>query len=108
MKPYYKIYNFISQETMTVKFKATKCHDSALYKVKPLNEFLVATGDEDGTVKLWDSRQSNMSKPVMEDKQLDDAVTDIFYDINIDPKYMIVSSAEGVIQGRVDYWCNYR
>jgi WD40 repeat protein len=33
-----------------------KAHPSALYKVKPLTVNLIATGDEDGTVKLWDNR----------------------------------------------------
>ena len=38
-------------------------HDAALYKIKPINENLLVTGDEDGTVKLWDKRQSsNMTK----------------------------------------------
>jgi WD40 repeat protein len=37
-------------------YKALKAHPSALYKVKPLTVNLIATGDEDGTVKLWDNR----------------------------------------------------
>ena len=44
-------------ETSQVIFKALKCHASPLYKVKPMTEHLFASGDEDGTVKLWDSRQ---------------------------------------------------
>ena len=65
--------------------------------MKPLSEYLLATGDEDGTVKLWDKRQSNMLKPVMEDSEsLSDAVTDFFYDSNVDPKYLVASSAEGM------------
>ena len=43
--------------------KITDAHDAALYKIKPINENLLVTGDEDGTVKLWDKRQSsNMTK----------------------------------------------
>lgn len=46
----------ILQETSQVVYKAIKAHSSALYKVKPLTFNLIATGDEDGTVKLWDNR----------------------------------------------------
>ncbi len=90
-----KSFKILDVEAESVKFTAAGSHDSPLYKIKPINEFLVATGDEDGTVKLWDSRQSKMSKPVMEEKQFDDAVTDIFYDVNVDPKIIVASSSEG-------------
>ena len=81
---------------MKVQVKVVDAHSSPLYKVKPLDENLIATGDEDGTVKLWDKRQFKMMKPVMEDSDsLCDAVTDIFFDSNVDPKYMVVSSLEG-------------
>ena len=58
----------------------------------------MVSGDEDGTVKLWDKRQSQ-SKAVMQDSEsLEDAVTDFFHSSN-DPNYVIASSAEGLIQG---------
>ena len=83
---------------MNVQVKVVDAHSSPLYKVKPLDENLIATGDEDGTVKLWDKRHK-MTKPVMEDSDsLCDAVTDIFFDSNVDPKYMVVSSLEGNFQ----------
>ena len=85
---------------MNVQVKVVDAHSSPLYKVKPLDENLIATGDEDGTVKLWDKRHK-MTKPVMEDSDsLCDAVTDIFFDSNVDPKYMVVSSLEGNFQVR--------
>jgi len=87
-------------ETSKVVFKAVKSHESALYKVKCMNENLVATGDEDGTVKIWDKRKSPDGKygVVMESKQFDEHVNDIFFDEAVDERTMIASSGEGTIQ----------
>jgi len=95
-----KSFQIIDTETFKTVLKISDAHDAALYKIKPINENLLVTGDEDGTVKLWDKRQSsNMTKSVMEDSEsLDDAVTDFFHK-NQDPNYLVASSAEGVIQG---------
>jgi WD40 repeat protein len=49
--------NVYFQETSQIVSKFVKAHQSSIYKVKPLNENLFASGDEDGTVKLWDNRQ---------------------------------------------------
>ena len=78
-------------------FKAVKSHDSALYKVKCMNENLMSTGDEDGTVKIWDKRKSPDGKHsvVMESKQFDEHVNDIFFDETVDEKTMVASSGEG-------------
>ena len=85
------------QETSKVVFKAVKSHDSALYKVKCMNENLMSTGDEDGTVKIWDKRKSPDGKHsvVMESKQFDEHVNDIFFDETVDEKTMVASSGEG-------------
>ena len=95
-----KSFQLIDTETFKTVLKVTDSHDAALYKIKSINENLLVTGDEDGTVKLWDRRHSsNMSKSVMEDTEsLDDAITDFFHK-NQDPNYLIASSAEGLIQG---------
>ena len=85
------------QETSKVVFKAVKSHESALYKVKCMNEHLMSTGDEDGTVKIWDKRKSPDGKHsvVMESKQFDEHVNDIFFDEAVDEKIMVASSGEG-------------
>ena len=77
-----------------------KSHNAALYKVKSMTENLIATGDEDGTVKLWDNRKNPDSQyaAVMESKQFDEHVNDIFFDSSIDEKTLIASSGEGTIQ----------
>ena len=83
-----------SKETFKTSLKVTDAHPAALYKIKPISEHLLVSGDEDGTVKLWDKRHSKGGKAVMEDKSLDDAVTDFFHKAS-DPNYLIASSAEG-------------
>ena len=92
-------------ETSQVVFKAIKCHSSPLYKVKPMTEHLFATGDEDGTVKLWDSRQNPTNDKngsfgqVMEAKPFEEFVSDIFFNPNLDEgRRMVVSSGEGTLQ----------
>lgn len=87
-------------ETSKVVFKALKSHPSPLYKVKPMTEHLMATGDEDGTVKMWDNRKNPDGKfaAVMESRQFDEHVNDIFFDAATDDKIMVASSGEGTIQ----------
>ena len=89
-------------------------HSSPMYKVKPLNENLLATGDEDGTVKLWDKRHHNASKAVMEDSEsltntngesISNAITDFFYDADIDSKYLVASSEGGKYCLKLAYHC---
>ena len=84
-----KSWQIIDTETFKVKHKVANAHDASLYKVKPIDENLIITGDEDGTVKLWDRRHHNMSKPVMSDEDsLDSEITDFFH-TNKDPNYLM-------------------
>ena len=91
-----KSWQIIDTETFKVKHKVANAHDASLYKVKPINENLIITGDEDGTVKLWDRRHHNMSKPVMTDEEsLDSEITDFFH-TNKDPNYLMGNFIQGV------------
>ena len=92
-------------ETSQVIFKALKCHSSPLYKVKPMTEHLFASGDEDGTVKLWDSRQKPSNGEdggygqVMEAKPFEEFVSDIYFNPDLDEgRRMVISSGEGTLQ----------
>ena len=92
-------------ETSQVTFKALKSHMSPIYKVKPMNEYLFASGDEDGTVKLWDSRQKTINSAdgsygqVMEAKPFEEFVSDIYFNPEVDEgRKMVISSGEGTLQ----------
>ena len=58
--------------------------------MKPINNNLSATGDEDGAVKLWDLRQN---RAVMEEKPFDDFVSD--FHVDEEAKTLVASSGEG-------------
>lgn len=80
-------------ETSQVKWKQLKSHDAAIYKVRPINDYLLASGDDEGSVKLWDVRAN---KCVMEDRGFDDYVSDFF--IDPEERTLVAASGEGVIQ----------
>ena len=87
------------QETSQVKHKILKAHQSPLYKIRHIDANLFASGDEDGTVKLWDSRvksDTDSFKAVMEVKHFEEFVSDLFVDN--EKKLMVASSGEGTIQ----------
>ena len=67
-----------------------------VFQVRPIDEHLFASGDEDGVVKLWDNRVSGWEgSAVMECKQFDEFVSDIYVD---DAKrIMVASSGEGLV-----------
>jgi len=80
-------------EIQEIKYKMLKCHDSALYSVKPIDENLCVTGDEDGVVKLWDLRTC---KSVMECRKFDEFVSS--FAVSDDGKTLVAGSGEGTIQ----------
>ena len=64
--------------------------------MRPIDEHLFASGDEDGVVKLWDNRVSGWEgSAVMECKQFEEFVSDLYVD---DAKrIMVASSGEGAL-----------
>ncbi|XP_059080515.1 WD repeat-containing protein 55 homolog [Tigriopus californicus] len=79
-------------ETGQIKLKVSKAHESPLNRVRPVNEFICATGDEDGMVKLWDPRSG---QSVLECDDFTDIVKDLYVDK--DCRLMIAASGEGTI-----------
>jgi len=88
-----KSFKVLDVETQDIKFKMLKAHESSLYAVKPINENLCATGDEDGVVKLWDYRTE---KSVMEHRKFEEFVSSFI--VSEDGKTLIAASGEGTIQ----------
>jgi len=88
-----KTFRVLDVETWTVKEKYVKCHDSALYSCSSLDTHTAVTGDEDGFVKMWDSRSPSTS--VMTFKRFDEYVSSF---LKIDDHHLIASSGEGTIQ----------
>ncbi|XP_043237000.1 WD repeat-containing protein 55 homolog isoform X2 [Amphibalanus amphitrite] len=81
-----------SMETGALKRRLPAAHPSGVYSVLPLTERIVASGDDDGTVKLWDYRAR---KEVMSVKQCEDYISDLIADD--DQRYLVASSGEGTI-----------
>ena len=88
-----KTFRVLDVETWTVKEKYVKCHDSALYSCSSLDPHTAVTGDEDGFVKMWDSRQPATS--VMTYKRFDEYVSAF---LKMDDNHLLASSGEGTIQ----------
>lgn len=88
-----KTFRVLDVETWTVKEKYVKCHDSALYSCLSLDAHTSVTGDEDGFVKMWDSRQPSTS--AMTFKRFEEYVSSF---LKIDDHHLIASSGEGTIQ----------
>jgi len=88
-----KTFRVLDVETWTVKEKYVKCHDSALYSCSSLDAHTAVTGDEDGFVKMWDSRTPSTS--IMTFKRFDEYVSSF---LKIDDHHLIASSGEGTIQ----------
>jgi WD40 repeat protein len=77
-----------------VNWKDTTTHTSPLYSLAPL-EHGCLSGDENGTVRLWDFRTDKCS---MESKRFDEFVS-CFY-VPEGGQTVVASSGEGTIQAR--------
>ncbi|KAH8355560.1 hypothetical protein KR200_005113, partial [Drosophila serrata] len=79
-------------ETEKLKKLYETAHDDAINTLHVLNENLFATGDDAGTVKLWDLRTKNA---VFELKELEDQVTQLIS--NDQNKLLLATSADGYL-----------
>ncbi|KAJ2914952.1 hypothetical protein MD484_g5445, partial [Candolleomyces efflorescens] len=67
-------------------------HDCAINRVKSLTSWMVATGDDDGTVKLWDPRQREAAKTYT---QHFDYISDFLW--LPDKKQLVSTSGDGTL-----------
>ena len=82
----------IDLEQGSVVRRITKAHEVALYSMYAINQHMVATGDDDGGLKLWDMR---LDGAVMSMKESDDCITDIVG--STDRKVLLATSGEGTL-----------
>nr|CAB3267713.1 WD repeat-containing protein 55 [Phallusia mammillata] len=75
--------------TGTVASKFTDIHSSPPYSLAIIDKNLLATGDDGGTLKLWDLRKGNTA--VMEDRKFDDYVSGIA----VDDKHRLLFAVSG-------------
>ena len=74
--------------------KFVKCHDSSLYSCLSLDPHISVTGDEDGFVKMWDTRAGGDTS-IMTYKRFDEFVSDFH---KVDDHHLLAASGEGTIQ----------
>lgn len=67
-------------------------HDSAINRLHVINDYVFATGDDDGMVKLWDLRTKN---EVFALKEVEDYITDMH--TNEAGKLLLVTSGDGYL-----------
>lgn len=80
----------------TGKFKRCyeQAHEQPVSKMNVFDENLFATGDDDGTVKVWDVREKTNS-PIFSLKEVDDYITSIL--TNDARKVLVVTSGDGYL-----------
>ncbi|KAG0213801.1 WD40-repeat-containing domain protein [Mortierella sp. GBAus27b] len=78
--------------TGAVLIKKPDAHDHPINSIKLLTENILATGDDSGTIKLWDVRTGNET---MEYSEHTDFISDFDYDT--DSKTLVASSGQGTI-----------
>lgn len=71
-----------------------QAHEQPVSKMNVFDEHLFATGDDDGTVKVWDVREK-ASSPIFSLKEVDDYITSIL--TNDARKVLVTTSGDGYL-----------
>ncbi|KAG5898965.1 hypothetical protein JTB14_004684 [Gonioctena quinquepunctata] len=71
-----------------------EAHDEPIYCLTVIDENLFSTGDDDGTIKIWDMRERG-NKQIYKTKKNEDYISDMI--TNDSKKYLICSSGDGSI-----------
>ncbi|XP_015124678.1 WD repeat-containing protein 55 homolog [Diachasma alloeum] len=71
-----------------------KAHECPIYTTTIINENVFATGDDDGTIKIWDLRQRGPN-PIFSVKENGDYISSMI--TNDDGKYLVCASGDGVL-----------
>jgi WD repeat-containing protein 55 len=81
-------------ETGKLKRFWDDAHEEPVYSMHILNENMFATGDDDGTLKLWDTRQRDPN-PIFSLKEVEDHISCILS--NDANKYLLFTSGDGYL-----------
>jgi len=81
-------------ETGKLKRFWDKAHEEPIYTITVLDENLVTSGDDDGTVRLWDLRVKG-SDPIFSLKEVDDYISCII--TNNQKKLLVCTSGDGYV-----------
>lgn len=81
-------------ETGKLKRFWDKAHDEPIYTITVVDENLIASGDDDGTVRMWDLRVKE-SAPVFSLKEVEDYVSCII--TNNQKKMLVCTSGDGYL-----------
>jgi WD40 repeat protein len=71
-----KAFTILDTETLKPLVRKQKAHSSGLSLIKPLDDYLFATGDDDGLLKIWDLRTKKVARKYSSHV---DYVSDIVY-----------------------------
>ncbi|KAK7503871.1 hypothetical protein BaRGS_00004994, partial [Batillaria attramentaria] len=82
----------IDTETGGIRRKIKAAHESAIYSLLVTGERFVATGDDDGVLKLWDMRSKSAT---MELKECEEFISDMIIDQQ--QKILVATSGEGTL-----------
>ncbi|KAJ1679802.1 hypothetical protein EV182_001299 [Spiromyces aspiralis] len=74
------------------KYRQADAHDKAINRLLPVNEQIVATGDDSGCIKLWDVRQKKIA---FEFKEHVDFISDMTF--NEAKRHLIATSGDGCL-----------
>ncbi|KAI9140297.1 WD40-repeat-containing domain protein [Paraphysoderma sedebokerense] len=87
-----KSIQMLDMATYKVVLKKGSAHDNPINKIINMDEKLLATGDEDGVVKIWDIRQKNLVKEYHDNE---DFIADMVY--VPEKKKLLVAGGDGFL-----------
>lgn len=82
----------VDLETGAISNKISRAHDSPIYAILPVDEYLLASGDDDGEVKVWDFRRQT---PIMALKECEESVTS--FALSKDKRLLLATCGEGTL-----------
>lgn len=88
--------SIVISDIETGKFKRfwDRAHDDPIYTLSVIDENLIASGDDEGTVKLWDTRRKE-DDPVFSLKEVEDYISCII--TNSQKKFIVCTSGDGLM-----------